>query len=923
MEDFLQKKKIQKCSCAANKSTIYTNTYNEHYGNSINQENIDVLILLEFKETFDKLNPFLKLCENYFKNIKYAIIPALGCTPIGFSSQDTINTYVKCKEYNIKKIIEKYNPKCIITTGRALYSITESKGLRAEHFFIPVNNSLQEYQKDDCWLYSQEFNCKIFPIPALYQWISDTIKDVYEYKFITQQFKFILSSIVENKRRISKYNLFLEKNPNSFLKELIKNKVSSIVENKRRISKYNLFLEKNPNSFLKELIKNKDIIAIAIDIETSNLNYIEGKLYSIQFSFDGRSGYFCYFDQIDKNLLIELFNRTDIDFCLHHSQFDLKFLISNGIYNAKCTFDTMLASHLLNENTPNGLKQLTWIYTQLGGYDIKLKQYIKQNKNTDFTKLPEQLLLEYACYDSIITYQLYIYFKNRLELEDLFIKDNFYKFIMPAIPMIIDIEMTGVQIDIKYLNEYVKQLKIQALETEQELYKIAGYTFNLKSGKELSKVLRNLENFKVLTNSDGKELLNKNGDLTLDKETLERYAEESNLPFMKKIAEYNHITKEISQFGYSLQQKESTRDALFGNEDELEENEKGFLASIYNNRLYGGYKLHGTETGRMSGGGGLGSSINWQNMPKTKEFRKIFLPSKNMVMAFADYDAMEVCIFSQISGPGILESLILENKDMHCYTCVQLFELLNKKTTYEEVFSKTKIDGQEDKEFVEWRGKSKSLNFQGFYGATGYGIANLFGVSTEEGNKFLDAFYKSYPEVATYITNNREHAKKYGWVKSLLGRKRRLPQLTYIGKDSFYNKKQSSFDVGNLLNAAINAPVQGTSGQTTIIAMINIWKEFKEKNLKSKILINVHDEIVFELDLNEIEEVCKIIKYWMEIPYYKNIDNNQVKLMADIKYGEIWKYGYGKQYWDLHQEEWNECLQRLNVRNTNNFKIIV
>ena len=204
------------------------------------------------------------------------------------------------------------------------------------------------------------------------------------------------------------------------------------------------------------------------------------------------------------------------------------------------------------------------------------------------------------------------------------------------------------------------------------------------------------------------------------------------------------------------------------------------------------------------------------------------------------------------------------------------------------------------------------------YGATGFGIANLFGVSKEEGERFLNAFYKSYPEVETYINNNREHAKKFGWVKTLLGRKRRLPQLTYIGRDSFYNKRASSFDVGNLLNAAINAPCQGTSGQTTLIAMTNIWREFKQKNLRSKVLINVHDEIVFELDLDELEEACKIIKYWMEYKYYENIGGNKVRLVADVKYGEIWKYGFGKKYWDEHPEEWNKCLRDLESRTTNN-----
>jgi hypothetical protein len=605
MQDFISKKQVKKCQCSAEKNAIYTYTYNEHFGNSINKKDIDILILLEFKETSVKLNQFLKICNTFFNKINYVIIPALGCTPNEFSTQDTINIYINCKNNNINKIIKEYNPKCIITTGRAIYTITESKDLQSQHFFISVNENLKEYEKDDSWFYSSEYNCKIFPIPPLYQWIGESIKDVYEYKFVIQQFKFVINSLQQSKRRKIKYNLIFEK---------------------------------EPNTFLNELINNKNIKVIAIDTESSNLNYFEGILYSIQFSYNGKSGHFCLFNEIDKILLNKLFNKKDIIFVFHNAQHDLKFLKCNGIYNVRCDFDTMLCAHELNENNPNGLKPLAWLYTELGGYDLKLKQYLKQYKVENFTKLPEQLLLEYACYDSIITYQLYEYFENRLNREEQFVKDNFYNFVIPAIEMIVDVEMTGVQIDLKYLNKYVEELKRHAVEIENEIYKLAGYKFNLKSNKELSKVLRALPGFVTLSDKNGKQLLNKNGDLTLDKETLQRYAEESDLPFMKKIAEYNHITKEISQFGYDLKQQEkNNKKCLFEIEDELEENNKGFLASIYKGRLHGGYKLHGTETGRMSGGGGLGSSINWQNMPKTKEFRKIFLPSKNMVMAFADY----------------------------------------------------------------------------------------------------------------------------------------------------------------------------------------------------------------------------------------------------------------------------------------------
>lgn len=882
MTDFLKKKKVNACECSALKNSIYQHTYNEHHGNSVGLQNVDILILLEFKETSAKLNTFLSLCTRVFDKYSYVVIPALGCTPENFSSQDTVNTYRKCKELHIKKIVQQYSPKVIITTGRALYTITESKELRCEHFFIPVNEFVQPYDTEDSFLFTPEFNCRVFPIPALYQWIADTtVKDIYEYKFVIQQFKRSIDALSSIKRR----------------------SLTSVFTH-----------EQDPNKFISTLLIDPPKV-IAIDTESSGLNYFVDELYSIQFSINNNSSHFCFFNEIDSSLLNQLFENTNITFVFHNAQHDLRFLKQNKITSARCDFDTMLAAHILNENSPNGLKPLTWMYTQYGGYEKEVKQYLSQNNIKNFKKIPIKILLKYACYDSMITFQLYEYFNRRLELEDPDVKHNFYNYVMPAVEMIHNVEMTGVQLDFTYLKKYTDTLKIKALEIENELYAIAGYKFNLNSGKELSKVLRNLPDFKVLTDETGKPLLTKNGDLKLDKETLLRYATESNLIFMKKISEYNHYIKEISQLGVSTAQIEE-RPSLFP-EEEKETTTTGFLASVYKGRLYGGYKLHGTETGRMSGGGGLNSTINWQNMPKTKEFRMLFLPSKGAVFGTSDYDAMEVCIASQIAGPGVLEQLILENKDMHCYTAVQLMEMLGVQTTYEEVVAKTKVEGQEDAEFLKYRADAKGVNFSGLYGSTEYGMASSFGVSIEDGKKFLNAFYLSYPEIKKYMDEYRAHAKKYGYVKTLLGRKKRLPQLTYIGKDSFTNY-QASYSINNLLNTAINAPIQGTSGQVTLIAMTNIWKEFKKQNLKSRVLINVHDEIVTEIFIDELEIAKSIIKKYMELPYYTNVDGCKVQLTAGLVYGELWKYGKSKEYWNTHPEEWEECLENIEKRNTNN-----
>ena len=890
MENYFKKIEMPKCNCAARKNAVYQDTYNEIITNVSNQS-VDILILLEHKEIPEKLEVFKKLCKRILSQYSYAIIPALGCTPEGFSSSDTVSTYKKCKDLHIKNIIHKLNPKVIVSTGRSIYTITESKSLKHNHFFIPVNGAELSFQIEDTFIYSSEFNCNVFPISPLYQWITSDILDVYEYKFALQQFKRATEDLHRRKRKIS---------------------ICHFIE------------EKDPNQFLKELINNQTIKKIAIDTETTGLNWMKDKIFSIQFSFDRYRGHYCEFDKIDIRLLIELFDRKDILFVYQNPQFDIKMLKQAKIYNAHCDFDTMTAAHILNENSPNGLKSLTWLYTNYGGYENKLNAYIKENKFKSFKELPKELLLEYACMDAIVTLLIQEYFEERFELEDESVKNNYYNYVIPAIEMIIDVEMTGVQIDLNYMDKYVKKLKRKADKIEQEIYKIANKEFNLNSGKQLSTVFRNIPNFSPITNEDGSPLLTKSGDLILDKDTLERYANEKGYDFAKLIIEYNHISKEISQLGFSDKNKNNKnlkKSLFFFEEETSEENENiGFLASMHEGRLYGGYKLYGTETGRASGGGGLSSSINPQNFPATEEFRKLFLASDGYMLGMADYDAMEIAITSQISGSGPLEKVILSGKDPHCYLAVNLAKLQGLETTYDEINlkSKDKEEIKKDPKFKNLRGDSKTLGFQAIYGATEFGLANTFGVDLEEAKEFLQIYRKTFPEVAQYIDESKRFAQENGYIKTLLGRKRRLPELTYIGKDSWsrYANKNSTFKLNNSMNSAINNPIQGTSGQTTLIAMTKIYQTFKEQQMKSRIIINVHDEIVFELFILELQKAKEIIKFWMIFPYYENKDNCKVRLNADLDYGEIWKFDmYSTEYWNDHTDKWKRCLENNKIRN--------
>jgi DNA polymerase-1 len=200
----------------------------------------------------------------------------------------------------------------------------------------------------------------------------------------------------------------------------------------------------------------------------------------------------------------------------------------------------------------------------------------------------------------------------------------------------------------------------------------------------------------------------------------------------------------------------------------------------------------------------------------------------------------------------------------------------------------------------------KIVNFSCTYGSTKYGLANRFGLTTEEGEGYLNSYYEAYPEVKQFQEDMFKFAQDNGYVKTLLGRKRRLPQLTYIGDDSWKNKYSSSFDVGNLRNVSFNSVIQGTSGQTTIIAMTNTWKEIKKRNLKTRLIINVHDEIVDLVHISEIEEYTKIKEYWMTYPYYENQKGATITLSAEQGFGEVWKNEKSLKYWKDNDKDFQE-----------------
>lgn len=851
------------CKCRVYaRNNIYSHTSKECWGNKLTGR-VDILILLEFKEVSEKMEKLFSFFDKYLSWYTWRMIPAVGCTPKGFEFKNSsAQPYIDCKRHNTDQLIKDANPKVILTVGRGLYTILNSGDLLPQHFY-----SLHD---DDTWLYSPEYNCKVLPLPAAFLWLD---WDVYERHFV---------------------------------KEQIKRAVRFVQERSFRIPRFKLDFEHNPDLLLKRLIEDTSIEWIAVDTETSGLNYFVDELYSIQFSWTGYHGVFILFSEIkDKQLLRDLFSKKKI--IMHNASFDLKFLWRNGIENAKCDFDTMLASHAINENSPNGLKILTWIYTYYGGYEDKLQRYLDLYKISDFRLLPEDILVEYGAIDPCITYQLKVYFEKRLNEEDERVRWNFYDIVMPAVPVIAEMEMNGIPVDVEYMYKFNDILNKRKRRIEFILQRLAGPGENTKSGKVLSRIVSSDPNFELLHDDKGNPLLAKNGDLLLNKDTVPLYAKQG-VKAAKYLIKYRQVIRTMSMLGIEkLKQKDqSNTDSLFEiEEDEELQAEDGFMASIIMiddryGTLHTNFNLAGTDTGRLSSKGGLTpkSKINGQNFTKRKEERLIFGAPKGWVLAQYDYNAMEMRIASQVSGPGTLEKLLLENKDLHCYTLSKALELQGKPESYEDLVRKSKE--LEDPYYVKLREKAKPVNFGAIYNIQPYTLAESLDIPVEEAQQFLDAFFEGYSEYKHYMERQNEFVRKNGWVISLMGKKRRIPQLTYVGRDTdnaIYRKKTG---YNNLINIAYNQPIQSTSGLTTIKAMTEIYKDWKSKGMQSKIVGNVHDAIWFLFKVEEIQYCHESVERLMCQPYYENVGGNKVLHKAE---GELGPYGFGKKIKSSEQLE--------------------
>jgi len=509
----------------------------------------------------------------------------------------------------------------------------------------------------------------------------------------------------------------------------------------------------------------------------------------------------------------------------HNIKYDLIVLASHGIYVEGVFFDTMIASYCLDpERFSHSLDNLAIEF--LHHRMISYKDLFKKgDRKRDIREVPIEVLKDYSCEDADFTMRLKGIFARELEKAGL--KKLFFEIEMPLCLVLKKMEMNGVGIDVERLRRLSEEVSGRLDGLTEDIYRIAGERFNINSNKQLQEIL-----FNKLKLPSGRKT--KTGYST-DSEVLGELAGEHEIA--RLILDYRQLAKFKSTY----------IDAL----PELINPKTGRIHTSFNQTV--------TSTGRLSS-----SEPNLQNIPIRaelgREIRRAFIPSPGNILVDADYSQIELRIMAHLSKDPELIRAFQEGVDVHTRTASRIYGI------------------PEDRVDDEKRSMAKTINFGVIYGMGARGLARQLGISVEEASEFINEYFKRYPGVREFIERAKKEAREKGYAETILGRRRYLPDI-----DSGDNRLKSMSE-----RIAINMPVQGSAADMIKIAMIKIDRELEEFSLNSRMIIQVHDELVFDVPLEERDKLVDIVRRLME-----SAVELDVPIKAEIGTGENWLEAHG------------------------------
>lgn len=570
---------------------------------------------------------------------------------------------------------------------------------------------------------------------------------------------------------------------------------------------------------------------ISFDTETTHIDANEAELVGMSFSFEPSEAFYVPFSEDEKSIkeILEKFKPLFDDesklWIGQNLKYDLLVLKWYGADIKGKLFDTMLAHYVIESEGRRNMDLLSAQY--LGYVPVPITDLIgKKGKGQGTMRdVPVDQVKEYAAEDADITLQLKHVFADQLKEKD--VEKVFLEVESPLIKVLRDMEYEGMNVDVDFLKEYSKQLEKEARESEERVYEQAGIRFNLSSPKQLGEVL--FEKMQI-----GEKIKKtKGGQHATGEDVLMKLAKEN--PIIEDILNYRELTKLRSTYVDALPQ----------------------LVNKKTSRVHTCYGQTIAVTGRLSS-----NNPNLQNIPirtaRGREIRKAFKPrDKDHVIISADYSQIELRIVAAISGDPEMMAAFKAGKDIHTATAAKVFNVP------EELVTK------------EMRYKAKSVNFGIIYGQSAFGLAENIDVSRTEAKEIIDAYKKEFFNIPRYMSDSINFCRANGYVQTLMGRKRWLKDI---------NSKNWTVR-GFAERNAINSPIQGTAADMIKLAMIRIAAILDEGRFKTKMILQVHDELVFDAYRDEVEVVTPLIlnamKTAMELP-------NEVPVEAELGVGENW-----------------------------------
>ena len=570
--------------------------------------------------------------------------------------------------------------------------------------------------------------------------------------------------------------------------------------------------------------------SVCFDTETTGIDALNAELVGMSFSFEKGKGFYVPFpeNQEEAQHLIEkfrpFFENESIEKIGQNIKYDLKILSNYNIQVKGKLFDTMIAHYLINPDMRHNMDILSETYLKYAPKSIETLIGKKGKNQLSMRDVPLEDIKEYATEDADITFQLKEHFQPILEKVGT--KKLFDEIEIPLVPVLADMEKEGIRLDVEFLKSMSVEMQKEIDAFEQQIYVTAGEKFNLASPKQLGDIL-----FDKLKIGGTKQKKTKTGQYATGEEVLSYLANE------------HEIVRDILEWRQMVKLQSTYIDALPNQVDKK------------TGRVHTDYMQTVAATGRLSS-----TNPNLQNIPirteKGRLIRKAFIArDENYTLLSADYSQIELRIIAALCGEENMIKAFQNNEDIHKSTAAKVFNVPLDEVTKEQ------------------RSHAKTVNFGIIYGVSAFGLSNQTNLSRKESAELIEAYYQTYPKLKSFMTSQVDFARENGYVETISGRRRYLKDIN----------SANAIVRGGAERNAVNAPIQGSAADIIKIAMINIHKKLTSEHWKSKMLLQVHDELVFDVHNSELEKIQPMIKHEME-----NAFKMAVPLDVEIGLGKNW-----------------------------------